>query len=319
MILPAFHVDMEEDTDVFSVSDPKSATLDLPADPTEIPSEPPEPRQHADDLIASMADQQIEAMLAEAEAAEERVERGLEKAPSEEPAPAVTDVVPVAPDEVVDKPALEPQAALDAVKEAVAEPVVESTQPIEAPREGEAPAEPTLESPVAAVVAEAPAPSVEPVQDQGSAGASPAQDAPLQETPVEETPVVHAPALIDMTGKVAGEAKPAPETETPAEPAKEDLHDEPLEDSAAAVAKELEEEETLAAKRQAEAGPGPSKFRIYAGKALAFLASVPLLMLQALNYPFQHVSDRAREVIAAIALMTLFNSVAILIYVIVFR
>jgi hypothetical protein len=267
-------VDMEDEGAVFTLSESKAATLDLP-DPTELPSEPAEPRQNADDLIASMADQQIEQMLADADVTPEP-EAATEVAPS----------LP-APDDLVDKPAVEPQAALDAVKEAVDA----TTAPDPAPAVDSAPA--------VEAAADAPTPVEIPAAADGFP--SPTIDSILQST----APTAHAPSLVDMTSKVAT-------------PSREDLHDEPLEDSAAAVARELDADKEIHAAEERDA---KKWFHVTprVSKALRFLAATPLLAFQAFNYPFQSLSDRAREIVAAIALMTLFNSIAILIYVIAFR
>jgi hypothetical protein len=216
----------------------------------------PEPAEHsaqadaalsADDLIAQLADTEIEKMIAATEDLKQTVEDAI----------APTLEAPVAE--------VEPQIQPEAPREALLEPTLTTH----------------------AIAANPSGPAVESVA---------ASD-------IEET----MPAGAEVVG--ATETDQANEHRSVLRAETSDL-----ESAAADVARELEADAALAA-RVAIRVPAPAT-RTTAG---ARVSAGALALARAINRPVRGVGDAARELIGSVAIITLVNALAILLYVMLFR
>lgn len=251
----------------------------------------------ADDLIAQMADAQIDQLLAEDDDGRSPAMVSASEIPTFEP----EAIVPTAP------PA------------AVAMTAVEST-PIETFVPRELPAEPALAplpplSPLptdAAFPASFSPPQSKRPQVTAAPDASPfAETAPIVEPPLAPA-ATSAAELAGLLATTVEPTAPAPMLAVPAPAIAEPAYQ--LQSSADAVAAELAADALRTPPRGKAEPPKPD-----APAAPSAILAVPAAAIDLINYPVSGLSDTAREVVGAIAIVTLANATALLIYLVLFR
>lgn len=296
------------------------ATVDLP-DPLEQP--PAASPANTDDLLAQLAGDEIDRLLAEADAdapapAAAAVPAPEPEAPADPPATATVAVlIPPAPVEP-------PGGATVAIPPAA--PVVEAAQA--------APAIPDLGAAAGTDVGNAVQSQLDDLLQEITAGTTPS-------SPTPSSAAAPAPAAIESPGS----APPAMELSAAAKAV-----DQEIASAAPAVLKDLEAElEAVApagsATASAPAEPVNADAMTSAGErrglgastedsstsgavvnqdevdALLEPESLPIYLkpLEWLNAPFDLLPDAVRDVIGKVALLTLFNAVAVLLYVFLIR
>lgn len=290
----------------------------------------------ADDLIASIAEQQIDALISDAHADTEKptsVDHAAELAQqaTNELAQMAHELnEQVSADLVADLT----HAASEAVarKQSTHDTVLGAPEPtpVATPLPEAAPA---TEAPVSAEHADSAAPTPEPIPVQIG---EPAVAAPLPEgvakttTPLPEPLPAVGPSIsltpqdteinqdeIDAlisTGAAPASEEPlsdnptVPETLQPAVAAAESS-----ESSAAEVARELAEQAAVVAAHLPSLRPATAP-----GRARESLSSGVLTFLSWVNYPARNLSDNTREVIGIIAIVTLVNAMSLLLYLMIF-
>ncbi|MFT3788964.1 MAG: hypothetical protein QM770_22795 [Tepidisphaeraceae bacterium] len=160
------------------------------------------------------------------------------------------------------------------------------------------------------------APAGDPNVDAVLAAAAMAVAGATDAEPIE--PPGQAPAILGLTNKVhTGEGSRESAPEPAAEPQPEAKPTSPLMDSALEVARELEiDRQTPLPTPSAPSTPAETSESV---QWLRVLQSLPLLILQAINYPLRNASDQVREAIAAVGLLTLANALGVILYVLIFR
>lgn len=284
------------------------AAVDLP-DPLENSQQDVGGSADADDLLSQMADDEIQRLLAEAEV--QRV--------GSEPA-AVPDPAPPPPMEVP-----EPAAVATAAPEPAAAPAVVAT---EAPPDTVPTAAQTLEQ-----IDEATARQLDSLFDelQAAEAAAPVEvaDRPVSTEPPPAPPAepeVNDPEvsrqLDDLFSQLTASNDKPQEPAAPPAPEPAPLAQQPAPAAApATVAEELEEQvsaQVLAASKLL-AGPMPEETQAQPAASAPSRFAWLVHVLEVLSSPLNHLPDTFRETLGKVAIVTLINAVAILLYILLFR
>lgn len=306
-----------------AITDTKSSSPAAIADLLPDPTTAPVRKGDADDLIASIAEQQIDALISDAHADEETVQTGgaaeLAQQASQElaqmaqelsdqvSADLVADLTHAASEAVATQAAnLEPEAAVAEPPESSITPTGPGA-PIDVPADALTAAEPAGE----ATEATAPPVTIEAVDVPANALA----DQPPVEREVVPSPMaMPAPhdaeinqAEIDALIAPGAPHAADPDVERHAFPGKHE------QSSAAAVARELAEEAAaVAAHLPALPAVHPS------GRLRETISGGFFTVLEWINYPARNLPDSVREVIGIIAIVTLVNAMSLLLYLMIF-
>lgn len=289
------------------------AAVDLPD-----PMEPPVTAAGTDELLAQLAGEEIDRLLAEADS-----EHSASAAP-QPPAPAAEPLAsqdPSTPSPNATVAAVANAPAGPAAANAAAQPGGAAQPPLSAIDAADAQlsaqlddlfASLTVDAPMAP--AAAPAQSAPPTSDDASATEEPATPAPAVSAPAAEDSVVAAVLSVAAPDAAQAAAPPATTSSEPkSAPASQSEAIHPVEE-------ELRATEALerAGRAAGQAAPRDDALTILAAEEFAPLPFY-LRPLEWLSAPLDAFPESVRDVMGKIAILTTVNAVAVLVYVFIFR
>jgi hypothetical protein len=266
----------------------------------------------ADDLIASIADQQIDALISES--GELQSDKPTSSAVAAELAVQATQELQEMAQQLSDEARADLVADLNgAATEAMLKPIPEAGEPPAKVPSAAIEAMPAASAPIAEPIA----PVIETALAPEPTMAAPQPPSPPDVLPAVGPAMVIAPtdaeinqaeidALISQELPKASEAQSA-SVETPAPPARS-------ESSAEAVARELAEDVKPDTSHSSPVIVEPLSLRIRDA-----VTGVVMTVLNVINLPVRNLSDNAREVIGIVGIVTLVNAMSLLLYLMLFR
>lgn len=315
-----------------------AAVAELMPDPTMLPKEPAP--GSADDLISSIADQQIDALINESEqlpidksmmdsagAAElavqatQELQQMAKELSAEATADLVADLNGAATEAMLAAPSIEPEASaepeVNVNVNATSSPTSDASVPAQADSSAAASAGAIDSMPASDSVAEnipQPAPTpplpVDSVPAVGPAMALTPADAEINQDEID--------ALISNSGPASAvdAPTPAPVAESEHKPYMAHAADiaKSLESGAEAVAQELAEDGA-----RATSSMPPIVVVPISAKVRRIASNAAMTALTLVNLPVRNLSDNAREIVGIVAIVTLVNAMSMLLYLMIFR